>query len=283
MDAEFFTAANLPPVVASPQLFIPPTPPFPTDITCGLQVFGQQMNGTLKAHSDVDAQSFDFYCMIHLIKGSAWYWSESNGRVPVQASQLLIIPPNTPHDFAAGKDETTIDMLCFCGPMAEMLCSSKVLNGGVADFGQARQLLPIIETSIQMDSDHQIKAAISIMNLLSNHHFNSKSRAPGSKSKIGALITLMKDNPERWWDSCQMAEYCSISEVQLRRLFKKETGYSPKVYLDKVKVEHAAKLLKKDFSVGIVSELLGYSDQFHFSRRFKSIMGLSPRDFLANQ
>jgi len=224
---------------------------------------------------------FEFYCIAHVIEGSAWYWSDCTGRVPAQKSQLIVIPAGVQHDFAAGNDGATIDIICICGSMADTLATSGVLKGDISDFGQARQLLPVIETSLNADYDQQIKTAVDIINLLTRNHFSSKNRTTESESKIGALTTLMNQNPERWWDSNQMAEYCDISEVQLRRLFKKETGYSPKVYLDKVKVEHAAKLLKKDFSVGMVSEMLGYSDQFHFSRRFKSIMGLSPRDFLA--
>jgi len=281
MGSDLFISAKYPPILSSSNAYEPPAEPFAIAEIFGLHIFGQQANLKLQSHSNIEERSFGFYSIVHVVDGSAWYWSEQGGRKPVQKSQLLIIPPDTEHDFAASKDGAVIDLLCITGPTAITMVSSGILVAGISDFGQARQLLPVIETSLKQDCGLQVKSAVDLLNILTNHRFSAKSRGIECSSKIGPLISLMKSNPECWWDSSQMAEFCNVSEVQLRRLFKKETGYSPKVYLDKVKVEHAAELLKKNFSVGIVSDLLGYSDQFHFSRRFKSIMGLSPRDFLS--
>lgn len=265
------------------EMVLPPPPKlFPIEQTCGMQLFGQAVNYSPDSRTSVEPRKFSFYSIIHVIEGSAWYWSESHGRSAVAKSQILITAPGTLHDFAPGNDGAKIDMICLCGPTADNLATSGVLENGIFEFGQNRQLVSIIETSFQATKDKHLQAVVDLISIMTNYHFSLKNNNAGqTESKISNLIDLIKRNPEKWWDCGEMAEYCFISEAQLRRLFKKETGYSPKVFLDQVKIDHATELLKKGFSVGNVSDLLEYSDQFHFSRRFKAIKGLSPRDFLA--
>jgi NDP-sugar pyrophosphorylase family protein len=49
---------------------------------------------------------------------------------------------------------------------------------------------------------------------------------------------------------------------------------------DKIKIGIATeKLIKTDLKIQELAHLLGYVDQYHFSRRFKQIVGLSPQQY----
>lgn len=63
------------------------------------------------------------------------------------------------------------------------------------------------------------------------------------------------------------------------KIFKKQFAVTPGQYLLAKKMEHAKKLLKNGKSVKFISEQLGYSSPFNFSRAFKSHFGVSPTNY----
>ena len=77
-----------------------------------------------------------------------------------------------------------------------------------------------------------------------------------------------------------MAELCNLSENQFRRVFNQHTGMSPKRYVDKLRMQQACEILSSTVSpIAEVAHQFGYSDPYHFSRRFKDIIGLSPENY----
>ena len=73
-----------------------------------------------------------------------------------------------------------------------------------------------------------------------------------------------------------------MSDDQFRRVFESLFGVLPKLYIDKLRLNKAAELLAEtSMSVAEISEMMGYQDPFHFSRRFKSVIGFSPRQYRA--
>jgi AraC-like DNA-binding protein len=79
---------------------------------------------------------------------------------------------------------------------------------------------------------------------------------------------------------CQLAAMCTVSEVYFRRLFLNTFGISPKEYIIQKRIEYAKTLLSsKDFSVGEVGILCGYTEPCHFSREFSKRVGISPMQY----
>ncbi len=69
-----------------------------------------------------------------------------------------------------------------------------------------------------------------------------------------------------------------------RCIFTRETGVSPKRYLQRLRIEQAMSLLAgSSLSVGDVGRMCGFSDQYYFSRSFKEITGLPPSRYRAKQ
>lgn len=80
----------------------------------------------------------------------------------------------------------------------------------------------------------------------------------------------------------RLSEVAGYSQVQLRRLFRKYLGISPQQYLTRIRIGRAEALLQnRDLTVAEVAQYVGYSDPFHFSRRFKSYTGMSPSVYAA--
>lgn len=79
-----------------------------------------------------------------------------------------------------------------------------------------------------------------------------------------------------------VAERLYISQRQLERLYKTHVGVSPKKYARLLRVEAARIRLNHDRSTSEaeIGNDTGFYDQAHFIREFKSIVGMTPHDYM---
>ena len=75
-----------------------------------------------------------------------------------------------------------------------------------------------------------------------------------------------------------------ISQSYLSRLFKKYTGSSFSKILNIMRIKEAVRIMETDSSIHIreISDALGFSDQFYFSKVFKIVMNCSPSEYMKN-
>ena len=77
-----------------------------------------------------------------------------------------------------------------------------------------------------------------------------------------------------------IARELHISDVYLRRLFKRETAVSPKQYLLQKRIQKAVSLLGTDyFSIADIARQSGFNDPKYFSVAFKKTIGISPSEY----
>jgi len=83
---------------------------------------------------------------------------------------------------------------------------------------------------------------------------------------------------------CKLAEKLYVSENTLRKKFKDEVGITIGKYIDDLLFFTAEKLLQKsEWSIGQISDSLGFCDQFYFSKKFKERFGTSPLKYRKNR
>ncbi len=76
------------------------------------------------------------------------------------------------------------------------------------------------------------------------------------------------------------SQLCGISYSYFKRLFIMRFKMPPKEYITKLRMERACELLiTKRYSVTEISEMLGYSNIYYFSRIFKETYGCSPTHY----
>ncbi len=77
-----------------------------------------------------------------------------------------------------------------------------------------------------------------------------------------------------------LAKLCKMSVSNLRLLFKKYTGLSPKAYINNTRMAYADYLLTNtDMTVLKISQEVGYNEISGFNRMFKQTFGMSPNDY----
>ncbi len=77
-----------------------------------------------------------------------------------------------------------------------------------------------------------------------------------------------------------VAKHVFLNPDYLDRLFKKETGYSVTEFIVSKRMRLAQDLLAKtNLPVGSIASQAGYTNLAHFSRRFKQVVGMNPKDY----
>lgn len=73
----------------------------------------------------------------------------------------------------------------------------------------------------------------------------------------------------------------SYNRKYLSKVFREKTGVKFSQYLKTVRIQHACFLMEQGFScVKDIAQLCGFEDSMYFSREFKKLMGLCPRQHI---
>ncbi|MFR2839172.1 MAG: response regulator [Zhenhengia sp.] len=96
------------------------------------------------------------------------------------------------------------------------------------------------------------------------------------------IITYIEENyanPDL--SVAKLAEIFNLNTSYIGTLFKKVNNQSLLHYITTVRMEASKTLLKQNkYKIGEISEMVGYSDVFYYSKRFKKMYGYSPKDYL---
>lgn len=101
-----------------------------------------------------------------------------------------------------------------------------------------------------------------------------------------AIGEIIYEISNRFYDSnidlCDLLKKSGYAEDYIRAKFKKYTGKTPTEFLTNIRIYHARYLIdtyKNTLSLAEIAEKCGYTDYVYFSRRFKQITGISPREY----
>lgn len=107
----------------------------------------------------------------------------------------------------------------------------------------------------------------------------SQISIPKAKSlvRIGKAIHFIENNFHQNIYIQQLADISFMSIRNFQRIFKDATSLSPNDYLLELRIQHASKLLTEtDYAVYDVSDQVGITDWFYFSKAFKKKFGICP-------
>jgi AraC-like DNA-binding protein len=76
-----------------------------------------------------------------------------------------------------------------------------------------------------------------------------------------------------------IAARMNVSLSTLCHRYRRESGESPLATFARLRINHAKVLLAKGYPSKAVADQLGFVDPFHFSKAFKRMEGMTPREF----
>jgi AraC-like DNA-binding protein len=98
--------------------------------------------------------------------------------------------------------------------------------------------------------------------------------------RVGHVIGALENNPAQSWKLADLQHIAHMSRSNLMRVFRKATGQTPIEYLLRLRIQKAMELLQNsDLKITEIAFEIGFNDSNYFTRQFKRIQGLSPRDF----
>lgn len=228
--------------------------------------------------------------LIYCLEGRGWL-QVPTGRFPVNPNEFLIIPADMPHKYGADEENPwTIYWAHFKGVQSPSFAS--MLS---AQFKEFVSYSPFLEERIRIfDSiynalasgyslDNLAYSSISFSYFLSSFsHLDKFASAHHivEKDAVDLSIEYMQNNLHIALTLEQIASSINLSVSHYSSLFKKKTGYSPVVYFNHLKIQHACQYLQfTTLRVNQIATKLGFDDPYYFSRIFTRIMGVSPVEY----
>lgn len=97
---------------------------------------------------------------------------------------------------------------------------------------------------------------------------------------IKEALVYIEENFQNDISILDIAERCGLNRSYFGKVFKDALGKSPQEFLINYRMVKAAELLKlTQLSILDIGNAVGYPNQLHFSRAFKSIYGISPNNW----
>ena len=109
------------------------------------------------------------------------------------------------------------------------------------------------------------------------------SPLPARVSKSGASIAAAQQFlMEHLFDKItleELASHSGLSPYHFLREFRKQYGMPPHSYQLQQRINEAKRLLAKGTSIADTAMQVGFADQSHFTRKFKALVGTTPRQY----
>lgn len=97
---------------------------------------------------------------------------------------------------------------------------------------------------------------------------------------VSFVKEYIRQNFKQQINFAALAESYGFSSAYLSKIFQKHTGMSPSGYLKDLRMSAAkSMLMNPDIPISTISTQVGFQDQFHFSKTFKTCTGLSPTEY----
>lgn len=217
----------------------------------------------------------------------------------LQPGDLILIPQGVDYWNA---DRTENEFLVMAIAPQELLHSDRdLIRGNSVEliptfakndpfiYGTALALKQELETNY----NNCYLYAETLLNSLKVHLLRNYSTSPVelkqynsglSPRKLQTAIDYIQANLDNKVSLDDFAQITNISPYYFCRLFKKSTGITPYQYLIKCRIEKSKILLQQEkLSITDIALEVGFSNQSHFTKHFKRLIGTTPKVYRDRQ
>lgn len=200
--------------------------------------------------------------------------------VPFHEGSIFCIPPMTPH--CKRSEEGYADGCIFAEQLG--LSEDRVWIFEDDSQGTLTSLFEIAYTT-QMRNSPNSKKIIDALGDAIYQMLLEMSEWNGTRNEaVDRFAHLLIDKiPDCSFDISKAVEETGYNPNYFRKIFRDMLNTTPVEYFNRLRIEHAKRQLKQYGTIRSIKEIsarCGFSDPYYFSRKFKQLTGMSPRDFL---
>jgi AraC family transcriptional regulator, arabinose operon regulatory protein len=228
--------------------------------------------------------------LIFCVEGAGYLeFGAARGAHEVRPGSVAIIPADAPHRYWADQDDPwTIWWIhlegALVGGMVEGLLGDerrRVIQP-VRDMFAAT--LAVDRALMQLERDETVASVTSAAaygwTLLAQLTAGRAAGGADDYDRIKAAQDILRARLSDHISVGQLAGEFGLSASHFSALFRTQTGMSITEYVKRLRNSSARELLlSTEMTVAEVGSAVGYHDQFYFSRQFRSVTGISPREF----
>ncbi|MFI4913276.1 MAG: helix-turn-helix domain-containing protein [Sedimentisphaeraceae bacterium JB056] len=233
------------------------------------------------------------YCFVYIANGSGVFESFTTDPVKIEGGSIILLRPGLWHrykpDKSSGWEEYWLE---FSGDVAERLIRQSPLSErrGVIRVKNISRLTDAFIESMHIADNEPggfeyflSRQAIDIIVTL----ISELDPVNLDTDKAGAIRNakqILISNPSASIDLNQLAADVGMSYSSFRKTFKSVTGLTPYQYRLNFVLHLCQKLLvSSDLKVGQISDRMGFSSVYYFSKLFRKKTGLSPIEYRNRQ
>ncbi|MBQ8742311.1 MAG: AraC family transcriptional regulator [Clostridia bacterium] len=215
------------------------------------------------------------YEIMLYIEGKGYMRTES-GDVPFEDGTIVIVPPNIKHGSIS---ENGFKNISIEGDFKEYWHLDSVRFFGDNETQEGKKIAQLIYDNRHGNGNYLSSLCKAYACFLSQR-FEIDSRIYKRVSNI--ILEISKNAFDPQINLASILSNSGYSEDYMRSGFKKITGKTPNEFLTEIRIKHACFLIDiyhHELSLTEISERCGYLDYIYFSKKFKSVMGMSPSEY----
>ena len=204
------------------------------------------------------------------------YMSTDSGEFPFRPGTIIIVPPNVRHGSVS---ENGFQNISIEGEFDRCLHFNEVKSLSDNASQEGKTLACIIY------ANRYGKGAY-IASLCSTYIYFILQRFASDSAMQRSIQRIVSEISQNAFDSqidlALILSQSGYSEDYIRSCFKGITGKTPNEFLTDIRIKHACFLIdvySQNLSLSEIAERCGYLDYIYFSKKFKSVMGMSPREY----
>lgn len=227
---------------------------------------------------------FEAHALVIVLHGTGEYRDARGLRFDLAAGDAVWVFPDVPQTYGAGPGRIWDEFfIAFEGPAFEILRTVGLVSPDrpvfrATDPEWRRRL---IEFAARPRSFEREEAIVDV------------SRAATLLTEM--LAAALPDQEVSWAERCrnalaerlgafdaieQAAKLVGLAPESFRKRYTREVGVSPAKDLAEMRLQRAAQLLERsELPIATIAQVLGFSDPFHLSKRFRARFGVPPSEY----
>jgi len=235
-------------------------------------------------------ENFLFFC----VDGSGWY-QIGKQRFEVGPNEFFILPQHQEHSYGSStEDPWSIYWVHFGGDALAAFNEVQEVQKNfkpelVRNTGEIIPVFQKIYKTLELgySIDNLLFANMCLSQFLTLFIYNKRHYASASTDRLDCLDSAIHYMQEHINDNISLiglSKTYNYSVSRFSNLFKQKTGYAPIDYFLQMKMQKACQLLDfSDRSIKDIAFSMGFEDPYYFSKRFRKIIGVSPRKYRASR